>query len=423
VSLAQLAHISTNDFSVGLPGALLNMIMTDSKTKVLNHPTVRASDQMKVSLAIGQKIPYATGSFQPGVGTVGVSPLVSTQFNFAEVGVNVDITPQVHSNSEVTLHVEINVSSVAQYLNLGGVAQPVISQNKNIADIRLREGEVNILSGLTTSQDSKSVSGIPGLTNIPVFGHILFGSDHTDKESGQLMIALVPHIIRSPDYTAENMRAVFAGGETVIKLNYAPKPEDLAPAAPAPAPAAGVPAASPAAGSPAAPVSSPFVLPPTAPTPPPTAVPPTGTPVPPAPSGETRLTFAPGTIQAAPGSPVSVNVRIENANDLFSGAPIKIKFDKDHLRLNDIVAGDLFSRDNVQTTTQKDIRNDTGDASLTVARFPGMPGVSGSGTIVTLNFVAISPGPTTVRVTEPGLKNSKQQAITVAPAEIQVRVQ
>jgi general secretion pathway protein D len=77
----------------------------------------------------------------------------------------------------------------------------------------------------------------------------------------------------------------------------------------------------------------------------------------------------------------------------------------------------------VRTTSQKDIRNDTGEATLTVARFPGMPGISGTGTIVTLNFVAVGKGTSTVKVTEPGLKNSQQQAIAVAPGEVQVRVQ
>jgi general secretion pathway protein D len=416
VSLAQLAHISTNDFSTTLPGALLNLIMTDSKTKVLNNPTVRASDGMKVSLAIGQKIPYATGSFQPGVGTVGVSPLVSTQFNFAEVGVNVDITPQVHANNEVTLHVEINVSSVAQYVTLGGLAQPVISQNKNIADIRLREGEVNILSGLTSSQDTKSYNGIPGLVNVPVLGHVLFGSDHMDKENGQLMIALVPHIIRSPDYSAENMRSIFAGSETNIKLIYAPTPEDAAPATPPAAPA----------GSPSAPpvTAAPNALPATA-LPVPGAVAPgtPGAPPAPAPTGETRVVFVPANVQVAPGNPLTLNIQIENVKDLFSGSPIHVKFDKDLLRLNDILPGDLFTRDNVRTTTQKDIRNDTGDATLTVTRLPGMPGISGTGGIVTLNFVAVGKGATLVKVTDAGLKNSQQQAITVAPAEISVRIQ
>ena len=141
-------------------------MLSDSRTKVLNNPQVRASDGQKVTLKIGSRIPYATGSFQ----TNTAAALVSTQFNYADVGVNVDMTPQVHSTDEVTLHIEVTVSSVQQYINIGGIQQPIIQQSANVADIRLREGEVNILGGLSQSQDTNLVNGIPGLVNIPVLG-------------------------------------------------------------------------------------------------------------------------------------------------------------------------------------------------------------------------------------------------------------
>src|SRR5665213_2769471 len=219
VTLAQLAHLSTSDFSTTLPGGLLQAMLSDSRTKVLNNPQVRASDGQKVTLKIGSRIPYATGSFQ----TNTAAALVSTQFNYADVGVNIDMTPQVHSTDEVTLHIEVTVSSVQQYINIGGISQPIIQQSANVADIRLREGEVNILGGLSQSQDTALVNGIPGLVNIPVLGSLLFGSDHTDKIHAELMIALVPHIVRTPGYTAENLRGIYAGTDQVVKINYAPK--------------------------------------------------------------------------------------------------------------------------------------------------------------------------------------------------------
>ena len=373
------------------------MMLSDNRTRVINSPQVRASDGMKVSLKIGQRIPYATGSFQPGVGTVGVSPLVSTQFNFAEVGVNVDITPQVHSSQELTLHVEIEVSSVQQYVNLGGLSQPVIGQNKNIADIRLREGEVNILGGLNQSQDSRSLNGIPGLVDVPVLGKVFFGSEHTDKERGELMIALIPHIVRTPDYSPENLRGIYAGSDQVVKLNYAPKKE----AVPSPAvPPPGAPGPEPA--KPAAPQPAP---------------------APSATVGQSRITFAPAEIQAALGGVVVVNVQLENASDLFSASPIKIKFDPSQLRLEDMTPGDLFTRDGGRVTTVKDIRNDTGEATLTVTRAPGAPGISGSGSIAALRFTAIGKGSSTLTITEMSLKNTQVAPIAAALTELPVKVQ
>ena len=90
ITLGQLGHLSIKDFRRRCPAALLQAMLTDSRTKVLNSPQVRASDGQKGDAEDRQTHPYATGSFQPGVGTVGVSPLVSTQFNYADVGVNID---------------------------------------------------------------------------------------------------------------------------------------------------------------------------------------------------------------------------------------------------------------------------------------------------------------------------------------------
>ncbi len=229
ISLAQLAHVSTNDFSTTLPGALLNLVMSDRQTRVLQSPQVRASDGQKVTLRIGDKIPYATGSLSAGVGAVGGLPYANTQFNFAEVGVNVDITPTVHGKDEVTLKLMIEVSNVRDRVSIGGIDQPVIGQRRSETEIRLREGEVNILGGLTQDQDTKSISGVPGLVNIPILGRLL-GSESTDREKGELLIALIPHIVRTPNLSDVDLKGVLAGSDQVVKIGYAPR------VAPPPAP-------------------------------------------------------------------------------------------------------------------------------------------------------------------------------------------
>jgi general secretion pathway protein D len=170
-------HLSIHDFSTSLPNAIVNAVMSDARTKTVNKPQVRASDGMKVELIIGRRIPYATGSFSNGVSaSASVSPLVSTQFSYYDVGLKLSITPQVHSPHEVTLHIEVEVSDVDQYVPISGLSQPIIGQTRNVADIRLREGEVNVLSGLSQNSDGTTIAGLPGLTNIPILGQFLFGS-------------------------------------------------------------------------------------------------------------------------------------------------------------------------------------------------------------------------------------------------------
>lgn len=390
VPLSQLGHLSINNWSTSLPGAILNLMMTDNRTKVVNSPQLRASDGQKASLKIGERYPYATGSFQPGVGAVGVSPLVSTQFNYADIGVNVEITPHVHSAEDLTLHVKVEISNIASNVNLGGIPQPVIGQNLNEADIRMHSGEVNIMGGLSQMQDQNNLSGLPGLTDIPVLGKFLFGSTTTDKQNNQLLIALVPHIISTPNFTAENLREIYAGNDTNVKLYYTPRPDPAAAEGPKAPPAPVNPEPSPVA-NPAAP-------------------------------GEAQISFQPTAVESAVSNAISVNVQVANATDLESGAPIRIKWDPAYLRLNDIAPGEMLSRGGVRVETVKDIRNDAGEATLTVSRPPGSPGISGAGTLAVLNFVAVGKGSSSVTVVEPMLKNSKQQSLAVKASQLPVTV-
>jgi general secretion pathway protein D len=422
VSLSQLAHTSINQFQTSLPGAMLNLMMTDTKTKVVNSPQLRASDGQKASLKIGERYPYATGSFQPGVATVGVSPLVSTQFNYADIGVNVEITPQVHSAEELTLHIKVEISDIASTLNLGGISQPVIGQNVNEADIRMRSGEVNILSGLSQLSDSNQVAGLPGLTDIPILGKFLFGSLNTDKQNNQLLIALIPHIVRTPDYTAENLRPIYAGTDQSVKLFYAPRPEEAAPQSAPPVAQPQNPTQTPMQALPSQTVPGDKLSPqaPGAPAPSPAAA--VNPPVALNPTGPAHISFLPVSVEAAVSNTIAVSVQVENANDLASGSPVKIKWDPAYLRLNDIAPGELLSRGGVKLESAKDIRNDAGEATLTVSRPSGSPGVTGSGVLAVLNFVAVGKGTSSVTVVEPMLKNSKQQSLSVTAGELPVTV-
>jgi len=412
-SLNQLGHISTADITTSsLPGALLQAMLTDTKTKVLNSPQVRASDGMKVELVVGLKIPYATGSLGSAVGatTVGVSPLVQTQFSYAETGVTVIIQPQVHSADELTMHVEVTVSSVQQYVNIGGISQPVISQDKSITDVRMRNNEVSLLGGLNQTTDSNTLNGIPGLASIPVLGKYLFGSTSTEKDSDQIVIAMVPHIIRTPDYSPENLRGIFAGTDQNIKIIHLQ-------AEPAAAPVATPPVATkPEAGAPQA----------TAPqaTTPQATAPPAGAPLAAAPAGGgARLSLMPSPVQVAQNGSVTLTVQLEGASDAFSLGPLQIKFDPSQLRLNDASPGDLLTRDGGRVTIAKDIRNDAGEASLTLTRLPGASGVSGSGAVATLTFSAVGKGTGTVSITGASLKNSQAQALPVLLGSVPVTVQ
>ena len=433
IPLAYIGKVNTEDFSTVLPSGMLQAVLSDSGTKVLQSPEIRSVDNQKASIKIGEKEPIASGSFQPGVAGVGINPLVNTQFTFIDVGVNVDLTPQVHDNNEVSMHVEIEISSVISTVNLGGIDQPVISQEKVIHDIRMKDGEVSLLAGLRQDQDSTTVTGIPGLSDIPVIKW-LFSSKTINKSSSDLLIAIIPHIIRRPDYTPENLAGVAVGNATVVKLNYAPRAQSVG-AEPAP-PAAKLTTTPPPPGTPSAPlVTTPSSAAPPATAPPPTAPPPTAPPAtapprappataPPAaqsPPGNATVNFVPPQVDTLLGGPFTANLVMQNATDLFA-APMQIKFDPKVLRLDDVVQGNLLSSDGQQVTFTKNILNDTGEATVALNRFSGNGGVTGSGTLVTLSFTTVGRGATNVSIPGFAPANSQGQALSSSSPLLTVNV-
>src|SRR5216683_346890 len=100
LNLNTLGNLNATDFQVTIPSANLSAVMGDTDTKLIQNPQIRALDGQKASLKIGDRVPVATGSFQPGIGGVGINPLVNTQFQYLDVGVNIDITPHVHADRE-----------------------------------------------------------------------------------------------------------------------------------------------------------------------------------------------------------------------------------------------------------------------------------------------------------------------------------
>jgi len=450
IPLSELGHIASADFSTTLPSALLQASLSDADTTVLQAPELRAVDNVKSTLNIGEREPTASGSFQPGVGGVGINPLVNTQFQYIDVGVNVELTARVHSDTEVSMHMLLNITSVTGQVNLGGINQPIIGQRKIEHDIRMREGEAAIIGGLVTRQDDKTITGIPGLSSIPLLGNLFKGSN-VDHNKDDVIIVVIPHIIRKPDFTEENLRAVAVGNTQTVKINYAPLPADVitVPAAPAPAAMAfPAPVAVPAASTPpiaaaaaalppgvpspvnlpmtappatAPPATAPPVTAPPATAPPVTAPPATAPPVtaPPATAPASAaspavMRFAPTPVQTTVGGNFTVSLMLDNASDI-AAAPIQVVFDPKVLKLNDVTAGDLMSK------LTKNIQNDAGAAAVQLS-LPAGSFANGSGTLLNLSFSAVGKGTTQITAPNVTLRNSKGEAAATGTPQLTVNV-
>jgi general secretion pathway protein D len=229
-TLYSLAHLNATDFAVTVGSATLNLLLTDNNTKVLQSPRIRATDAQKATMKIGSRIPIATGSYQTGAATALVSSLVNTQFQYQDVGVNIEMTPSVHYDHDVTLKIKIEVSAESGTETISGVTEPIISQRVVDQTIRLREGEASILGGIQNKQEAQNWSGIPGLSAIPIIKYIFGSKDHTIQDD-DIVFVVVPHIVRSQELDQANLRVIDTGlGQASIALRYGDNDNGAAPA-------------------------------------------------------------------------------------------------------------------------------------------------------------------------------------------------
>ena len=395
LELNTLGNLNATDFQVTIPSANLSAVMGDTDTKMLQNPQVRALDNQKATLKIGERVPVATGSFQPGIGGVGINPLVNTQFQYLDVGVNIDVTPHVHADREVTLKITMEISSVVGQSSIGGISQPIIGQKKIEHEIRLKDGESSLIGGILDDSQTKSLAGIPGLAQIPILGY-LFGQKSTDHSQDETVFAITPHIIRGTSLSELNQRAIDIGTANSIQLMHRS----------------------------AAPVTPPGQTPSNqAPATPPTGQAP-GQPATPAPGtqGSANFLFDPGQITAAKGSTFVVNLLISGAQNVYS-VPVQLNYDPAKLQLVNISNGGFLSQDGQAVALVHREEDTTGTLQITASRPPGAGGVSGQGAVVTMTFQAKASGQTPLTITRGGARDPGEQPITVNGAQASVTVQ
>jgi general secretion pathway protein D len=203
LSSAIINTLSYKDYAVVLPGATAQAVLNDSKTHIMQSPEIRVTDGQTAKVKIGSRVPYATGSFLPSLGGTtsssgSVGLLASTQFQFQDIGVNLDLTPHLLSTGEIAIHAKIEIMSLGASISVGGITEPTFGQRSIEDDFRLQEGEVNLLGGLIQRTLSNQVQGIPGLGDIPGL-RFLFSQENKEVNDQEVLVMLTPRVIRLPE--------------------------------------------------------------------------------------------------------------------------------------------------------------------------------------------------------------------------------
>lgn len=387
LSLNNLKRLSSADYSVTLPGAAANAILTDSATQIIQNPEIRVTDGQEATLKVGDRVPVATGSFQAGVGSgsSGVNPLVNTQFQYMDVGVNLQVTPWVHPDDVISLKLKIEVSSVTGTETIGGIQEPIISQRTVDHTVWLKDGEAGILGGLWQRTETNTVNGWPGLAKIP-FLRYFFSDNKKELQNDEVLIVLTPHIIRFPDITQADLRWVAAGtewGSSAFHLD----------------------------GNPILGCSGDSVFAPVK-----TGQSPTAS------ASAPRLHFDPSTLTMKAGETAAVGLSVSNVHDLYS-VPLLLSYNPAVIRVEDIRDGGFLSGGTETIAIVQRINQSKGQAIVSEMRPPNTAGVSGSGTLFGIIIHAIAPGTSSLRILDVGARNSRQEPIRLEsePATIHVR--
>ena len=447
--------ISTADFYLTVPTALVKFLETDSRTKVIAKPQLRGAEGTKLTLNLGDQIPVLStvfGAQVPG----GLASVPQSSFNYKDVGVNLEMTPRVTYEGEIVLDgFVVESSALGPSISVAGQDVPSFSSRRVTTKLRLREGESTLLAGLLRDEQRKILTGFPGITKTPIL-RSLFGSTSDEINQSDIVMLLTPHIVRTHELTVEDLSSIYIGTQQNVGLGgppplIAPQPNEPAPTTPpgAAPPAGGtqpgtVPGVSRSTASPEGGVPPTNFAPPpgtspvptlVTPLPPPAAAPAGPVPVAPVPPGvspnatppvgaaaatpprDVNATPPQGPVTATPASPTTAQVIITPPGTEFrvAGGPytvpvsinnvarlsvmtLTVTYNPNVLRLRIAQDGTFMRQGGVATSFTPRIDAAAGRVDIAITRTADQSGASGAGLLAALVFDAVGPGGSVIQV-------------------------
>ena len=196
--------ISRTNFFVTIPSASLNFLESIDKNKIIARPNLRGVDGEEIKFVVGDEVPVPQTQFQsyvPG----GQQNAPVTTYQYRKVGVDIKLTPYIHSNNEVTIKIKLTINSIAGYQN----EFPIFGTRELENVIRLKEGETNIIGGFIRDEFRRGLRGIPALAQLPVLGK-LFGTIGKEVKETDLVFSITPRIIHKVEVSEHDKEPIWA---------------------------------------------------------------------------------------------------------------------------------------------------------------------------------------------------------------------
>lgn len=362
VTLNDLRNLNSSRVSASLSNTIINLHKDDSNVNLLANPRIRARNREKAKILIGDRVPVITT-------TSTATGFVSESVSYVDVGIKLEVEPNVHLQDDVAIRVALEVSSITQQIrtNSGSLTYQIGTRNASTL-LQLKDGETQVLAGLINDEDRASANKVPGLGDLPVVGR-LFSSHRDDNQKTEIVLSITPRLIRNlkrPD--------VFAGefwSGTEVNLRTKPLAlQTLRTASADTTAAAQASSVQPAGGQQVAAV---------------------------APSQELAAGAAPTAINLAWQGPAQVKVgeqfkvalRLKSDGALRS-LPFQVGFDVSALQVIEVAEGGFFNQDNAKTNFTSNVDASGGKIFVGVVR-SGVEGAKGDDNVVVITFRAIAP--------------------------------
>ena len=383
VNLADLDLGQTENYSITLPTAFLRFLETDGDTKEIAQPQLRGVHGEKVEYMVGDEVPIPNTTFQPFAGG-GIAQQPIVNYEYKNVGIEIIITPTIHSQDEVTLELDIKIKT------LGGTGigdLPIISSRQVKSIMRLRDGETNLLAGLLKDKERTTYKGIPGLKDLPILGKLF---SYTDQEITQtdVVMTITPYIIRSLTVEDEELSPLWlplegiSGGGTgrLPRANYAAPTggeEDMLDVIRRDRTEEA--------------------------------------------QGSNRIRLSPPGFETGAGREVRINVTMISQDEV-QNMTVNFAFNPEVLRLKSVIRGNVLSRLGADASMLENIDNASGSCIVGFTSPQLNRGFQGSGSIVTLVFEALAPGETQVAVSSVSANSVSGQAVQFDASTSNIRI-
>lgn len=401
-TLGNLKSLNRDSIGINLPDVRINLHRDVGDVNILANPKIRARNREKAKILIGDKLPVVTTT-----GSSNNNSFISESVQYVDVGLKLDVEPNIYLDDEVAIKVGLEVSSLVREIKTaaGSLVYQIGTRTASTV-LRLRDGETQLLAGLISNEERMSANRVPGIGDLPLVGR-LFSSQRDDAQRTEIVLSITPRIVRNIRRPDLNQAEFWSGTENDVRSRPLTLPAVEKPgAAKGTPPVPGLPGAAPMASSAPQGVAPMMVLPQDG-----------GTPAAATPQVAVSL-VGPQEVKAGDTFTVHVNVKAATA---LRGMPLKLQFSPQNLQVVDADEGAFFTQDGASASASKSMEQGKGLASMAILR-TGAAGVKGEGTMMSFKFKALAAGPGEIRVLSAKSISSTPIDAETLPAPLRVMV-